>query len=127
MISDEYIRETSAANERIAEKRFKRMGLRVQRLDVQGPRSRPEFLVSDSSGPVVVCEVKTIFSAGYDQEKKAHASTADPDFVGRGSFVIPIDLTKIEENLTNAVSKYRTLLADLQAREYPARCGLLLR
>ncbi len=112
MISDPYIKEQSDMNERIAEKRFRRMHMKPTRLDVQGPRKRPEFLVSDGAGPVVICEVKTIFSAAYLQERHAHVSTADENLIDSGVFGIPVDFTKINMNMTNAVSKYRTLLAD---------------
>jgi len=113
MISDSYIKEQSDSNERVVEKRFKRMKMKVARLDNQGPRKRPEFLVSDGAGPVAICEVKTIFSAAYLKERGVHLSTADDEFMKSPAFsAVPVDFSKIEENLADAVSKYRVLLKD---------------
>ncbi len=112
MIDPELVNAISAANEAIVEKRFRKMGLRPTRLDFQGPRKRPEFLVSDPGGPVLVCEVKSIFSAGYDDERRAHVSTFDPEFLNRGPSSHEVDFTAIERNLADAVSKYKALLKD---------------
>lgn len=112
MIDPAYISTISLANEAVVEKRFKKMTFRPERLDYQGPRRRPEFLVSDSAGPVVVCEVKTIFSAGYLHDRNAHASTADPKLLNTGAFSVEVNREKIDENLADAVDKYRTLVSD---------------
>src|SRR5712692_2720005 len=83
MIAGKSHQAISDANERIAEECFKRSGLKPIRLDVRGRRQttkRPEFLVNDASDkPVVVCEVKTILSAGYSKERGALVSTMDPN------------------------------------------------
>jgi hypothetical protein len=106
------VQQISTANEAVVEKRFRKMGLRPRRLDFQGPRKRPDFLVSDSTGPVLVCEVKSIFSAGYDEERRAHVSTFDPEFLNRGPSFHEIDFTAIDRNLSEAVSKHKVLLED---------------
>lgn len=112
MINPEKIEEISIDNEAITEKRFKKLGFAVTRKDYQGPRRRPEFVVSDSRGPLLVCEVKTIFSGGFLHDRNAHVSTQDPDLANSGQFSYKIDLSKIDENLADAVSKYRALIAD---------------
>ena len=112
MIDPAYITAKSLANEAVVEKRFKKMGLRPDRLDHQGPRRRPEFLVSSSTGSVLICEVKTIFSAGYLDDRNAHASTADPKLLNTGVFSVEVSFEKIDENLADAVDKYRILKQD---------------
>ena len=100
----------SEYNEVVAEKRFRKMGFAVDCLDRQGPRSRPEFLVSDSTGSVLVSEVKTIFSAGYLQDRNAHASTLDTSLAGTGVYGVDIDFR--EDVLEDSVRKYRCLIED---------------
>lgn len=110
-LDPQQIQAISDSNESVAEKRFRKMGLQVLRLDRQGPRSRPEFLVSDSSGPLLLSEVKTIVSAGYLSNRNAHASTLDSDLPGTESFGMAIDMR--EDVLANAVWKYRCTVSDI--------------
>jgi hypothetical protein len=114
MIPDDLIKAISDRNEGIVKKRFKRMKMKPIRLDNQGPRKRPEFLVVDGSEqPVVICEVKTIFSAGYLEDQDVHLSTADQRFMESPRFSgVPVDFAKIDENMANAVCKYKVLLKD---------------
>jgi len=113
MIPDTIIGRLSATNEAVAEKRFKKMGFKVERLDLQGPRRRPEFLVSDSSGPILISEVKTIFSGGYLGDRHAHVSTQDPALLNTGVFRTEIDFSRIEDDLADAVRKCKTLALDV--------------
>ena len=55
----------AVANEAKVKKRFEKLGYSVTRLDRNNDNRRPDFLISDSSRrPLMVCEVKTINSAG---------------------------------------------------------------
>ena len=113
MISDAYVDEASRQTEAIVEKMIRKMGFQTSRLDRPGgKRRRPDFLVSDSSGPILACEVKTVISGGYLQDRGAHLSLADPALVGSGTFTHPIDLRRIDENLADAVGKHRCLKTD---------------
>jgi hypothetical protein len=60
-----------------------------------------------------VCEVKTIFSGGYLRDRNTHLSTADPAFLNSGLAKHEVDFSRIEDNLTNAVGKYKVLTADV--------------
>jgi hypothetical protein len=52
-------------NERKIKKRFEKLRYSVTRLDRNNDNRRPDFLVSDcSGGPLMLCEIKTINSAG---------------------------------------------------------------
>ncbi len=112
MLDVKVLQRLALQNEKIAEKRFKKLGLRVERLDYQGPRKRPEFLVWEDAGPLLVCEVRTIFSGGYRADRGAHISTEDPALLDTGVFARDITFEKIEEDLAAAVAKYRALLED---------------
>lgn len=112
MLDEKVLQEIAFRNEEVAKKRLKKMGLRVERLDHQGPRKRPEFLVLDSTGPMLICEVKTIFSAGFLGDRSAHISTHDPALLDTEEFSREISFQKMEENLDAAVGKFRTLVED---------------
>ena len=72
---------------------FEKLGYVANKLDTRGanrPR-RPDFLISNSAGPQMICEVKTVDSDFYsrDEEKygiaDAHISTLeDKLFAGKG-------------------------------------------
>jgi hypothetical protein len=82
----------------------------VKRLDGKSSkRRRPDFLISNSSGPQMLCEVKTIDSSGYMHDKGVHVSTQDETL---GEFKCSVSLRKIDENLANAVGKYNALVED---------------
>jgi len=81
----------------------------VERLDRNNKRARPDFLVSRSGRPQMLCEVKTIDSGGYMHDKGVHVSTLDENL---GKFECPIDLTKIDECLADAVRKRKALVED---------------
>ena len=69
MFRSELLKRLAAAYETIVEKQFKKLGYSVTRLDRQKERPRPDFLVSRSGRPQMLCEVKAIFSAGYRRER----------------------------------------------------------
>ena len=112
MLNSSRLQEIALANELVIEQQFRSLQYKTKRLDVQGPRSRPDFLISDNSGPQLICEVKTIFSAGFLSGRNAHISTHDPKLLNTGTFHNQIDFRKIDDNLSDAVSKYRCLIAD---------------
>ncbi len=118
MINQKESKRRSDENEAAVKQQFKNLNYSVKRLDTKSSkRRRPDFLISTSSGPLLLCEVKTVDSAFYPRDKKkygvehVHISTLDPKF--RGSFQgIPIDLTKIDRALADAVRQRAALIAD---------------
>jgi hypothetical protein len=102
-------------SEKIAEKRFKACGFDVSVIPV-AQRRRPDLLVTDSAGPVVICEVKTIASAGYLKELGFHASLNDPRFVEASQTMIVVEgeamPRKVIEALDEAADQYRQLCED---------------
>jgi len=118
LIPDNLRQALSDANEKIAEKRFRRMGLVPVRLDKLGKRKRPErkrpdFRLDDGAKrPVVICEVKTIFSGGQVKDKKFLASTLDPEHLGKGPFSFDVDFSDMDGAVANAIVKYRELVED---------------
>ena len=112
MFRSELLKRLAAAYETIVEKQFKRLGYSVTRLDRQKERPRPDFLVSRSGRPQMLCEVKAIFSAGYRRDKDFHISTLDEKL---GPFTLyrkDIRRTQIDDCLSNAVRKRDALVAD---------------
>ena len=57
----------------------------------------------------MLCEIKTIHSAGYMHDKGVHVSTQDETL---GEFNCSVSLRKIDENLDIAVQKYKALVED---------------
>jgi hypothetical protein len=118
MINQKESKRRSDENEAAVKQQFKNLNYWVERLDSKSSkRRRPDFLISTSSGPLLLCEVKTVDSAFYPRDKKkygvehVHISTLDPKF--RGSFQgIPIDLTRIDRALADAVRQRAALIAD---------------
>jgi hypothetical protein len=61
----EAVNRESLENEAKVRKQFEKLRYSVTRLDRNNDNRRPDFLISDSSGrPLMLCEVKTINSAG---------------------------------------------------------------
>jgi hypothetical protein len=98
--------------EAVVEKQFKKLGYSVTPLDRQKERPRPDFLVSRSGRPQMLCGVKTVFSAGYRRDKGFHISTLDQNL---GPFTLyrkEIRRTQIDERLSDAVRKRAALVTD---------------
>src|SRR6266436_4217891 len=113
MLDPEICNRMAAAYEAVVEKRFKKLRYSVHRLDRRNPRSRPDFLILSSTGhPQMLCEVKTVFSGGYLHEKGVHASMLDEKLWNFEVFRAEIDLTKIDDCLSDAVRKRSTLVGD---------------
>jgi hypothetical protein len=118
MINSEESNRRSAENELVVKEQFENLKYLVTRLDHRkSNRQRPDFLISNPSGPQMLCEVKTVDSGGYPRDKRVygvehvHISTLDPEF--RGKFQnIPINLSKIDEGLASAVRKRKALVED---------------
>jgi hypothetical protein len=112
MLNSPQLQKIALDNESVIEEQFQRLYYETKRLDVQGPRSRPDFLILDSSGPQLICEVKTVFSAGFLSGRNAHISTHDPKLLNTGTFYSQIDFRKIDDCLSDAVGKCHCLIAD---------------
>jgi hypothetical protein len=118
MINSEESNPRSAENEAVVKEQFENLKYLVKRLDHRkSKRRRPDFLISNSSGPQMLCEIKTVDSGGYPRDKTVygvqdvHISTLDDKF--RGQFRnIPINLSKIDEGLADAIDKRKALVED---------------
>jgi len=110
MLNSDESNQRATANEAVVEEQFKNLNYLVKRLDSKSSkRRRPDFLISNSLGPQMLCEVKTIDSGGYMHDKGVHVSTRDQTL---GKFECPVSLRKIDENLAIAVGKYNALVED---------------
>jgi len=117
MLNSEKSNKSATENEAVVEKQFKSLNYLVKRLDAKSSkRKRPDFLISNSCGLQMLCEVKTIHSGGYMHDKGVHVSTQDETL---GEFNCSVSLRKIDENLDIAVQKYKALVED------DSRCGTL--
>src|SRR6266480_5448921 len=118
MINSEESNRRSAANESVIKEQFENLKYLVKRLDHRkSKRRRPDFLISNCSGPQMLCEVKTVDSGGYPRDKAVygvqdvHISTLDEKFQGHFKD-IPINLNKIDEGLADAIDKRKALVED---------------
>jgi hypothetical protein len=114
----ELLKRLAEVYETVVEKQFRKLGFSVTRLDRQKKRPRPEFLVSRSGRPQMLCEVKAIFSSGYrrDKGKGFHISTLDENL---GPFTLyrkEIRRTQIDDCLSDAVRKRDALVTDKRAK-----------
>jgi hypothetical protein len=112
MLNSQTLHQIATANEAIVEKQFNKLGYSVRRLDRNAKRPRPDFLISDRAVRQVLCEVKTVHSAGYLAERDAHISMLDQKLCDTGVFENKIDLTRIIDNLADAVRKRNALVKD---------------
>jgi hypothetical protein len=109
-MNDEIVNQIAAANELAVKKQFEKLRYSVDRLDrKKGQRARPDFLVSRSGRPQMLCEVKTILSAGYLHNEGVHVSTLDENL---GKFTIPVDLKNIDDCLSDATHQRAVLVQD---------------
>jgi hypothetical protein len=118
MINQKESKRRSDESEAAVEQQFKNLNYSVKRLDTKSSkRPRPDFLISNATGPLLLCEVKMVDSAFYPRDKDkygvahVHVSTLDPKF--RGPFQnIPIDLSKIDKALADALHQRKALVED---------------
>jgi hypothetical protein len=119
MLDFEASNRRSANNEAAVKEQFEKLGYVVGKLDRKASKGRrPDFLISDRAGQrQLLCEVKTVDSAFYPRDKKkygvenVHVSTLDSKFIGKFGN-IPIDLTKIDKPLAEAVRQRAALVTD---------------
>jgi hypothetical protein len=113
MLDPKTLNQMAAANEAVVEKQFNKLRYSVRRLDRKAKRPRPDFLISNRAGrPEMLCEVKTVHSAGYLPHRDAHVSMLDDKLCGSGVFENQIDLAKISDNFADAVRKRNALGED---------------
>jgi hypothetical protein len=114
VVDFEILNRMAAEYEKVVEKRFKKLNYSVEKLDSQKKkaRPRPDWLVSNSCGPQILCEVKTVFSAGYLRDKNIYISTHELELCNSGVIESKIDLTKISDCLSDAVHKRSALVKD---------------
>ncbi|MBN1823924.1 MAG: hypothetical protein JW803_06370 [Endomicrobiales bacterium] len=107
MISSDEIRLQSDKNEKSAKKLFEKLGYTADKLDEKSTNreKRPDFLVKDAARPFMLCEVKTIYSAGYNYKNHCSISTKDPKLADSGPFSINLSFEDIDNNLNNAIKK----------------------
>ena len=113
MLNAETLNQIATANEAVVEKQFKKLRYSIRRLDRNTKKPRPDFLISNRAGrPEMLCEVKTVHSAGYLPDRDAHISMLDERLCDTGVFENQIDLTKISDNLADAIRKRNALVTD---------------
>jgi hypothetical protein len=113
MLNSEESNQRSAATETDVAEQFQKLGYSVKKLDRKSSkRRRPDFLISNSSGRQMLCEVKTVDSGGYLRDKGVHVSMFDEKLSNSGVFETEIDLRKIDGGLADAVDKRKALVED---------------
>jgi hypothetical protein len=124
MLDYSEVNRLSALSEAVVRKQFEKLGYTVKKLDGPTKDSRPDFLISNSSGPQMLCEVKTIVSFGYMPDKGEHVSTLDVstrDVTARDvptwhknlrEFCKKIDLRKMDDVIADAVRQRSALISD---------------
>ena len=113
MLNSKTLNQIAAANEAVVEKQFKKLRYSVRRLDRKTKRPRSDFLIANRAGrPEMLCEVKTVLSARYLPDRDAHISMLDEKLCDTGVFENQIDLTRISDNLADAVRKRNALVED---------------
>ena len=72
MLNSEESNRRSDKNEADVKEQFEKLGYVVEKLDRKASKGRrPDFLISDRAGrPQILCEVKTVDSRGYLQDKE---------------------------------------------------------
>lgn len=110
MLNESDVKYISDKWELIFEKRFKKLRYTVEWLDTGKAKRMPEFLVCDGSGPVLVCEVKTVLAGKPSKEHNASISLMDDDLPDGATFDIELDKSKVDEDLQDASAKYVELL-----------------
>lgn len=102
----EAVNRESLENEAKVRKQFEKLRYSVTRLDRNNDNRRPDFLISDSSGrPLMLCEVKTINSAGRG------VSTLNENLT---TFAIPADRIQkqIDDRIEDAAGQRAELVKE---------------
>jgi hypothetical protein len=118
MLDSKASNRRSAENEDAVAKQFKKVGYLVEKLDRKAAKGRrPDFLISNSAGPQMLCEVKTVDSAFYPRDKEKYGVEnvfiSELDHTLKDQFKnIPIDRTKIDNIVAGAVNQRDALILD---------------
>lgn len=112
-------------NEAAVKEQFEKLGYSVKQLDRKSSskKRRPDFLISNSSGPQMLCEVKTIASAASfldkeDKDKRIWVSTLDEAFMLEKEYSVDVfPIQKIDERLAIAAEQRDALIADFPELE----------
>ena len=115
MLDDKEIKKLSEATEAEFKEQFEKLGYEVEILDRSGQNPRPDFLVSNSAGPQLICEVKTIVSAGFRRDERKgdiHISMYDKNLENLGVFQNELDARKIDRRLKETLRQRAALVAD---------------
>jgi hypothetical protein len=115
MLDDKEVKKLSDAAEAAFKEQFEKWEYAVKRLDRSGQNARPDFLLSNNSGPQLICEVKTIISAGYLRDAvkgEFHISMRDRNLENLGVFENDLQPQKIDARLKVALRQRAALLAD---------------
>jgi hypothetical protein len=90
MLDSKASNRRSTKNEDAVAEQFRQLGYFVEKLDRKATKGRcPDFLISNSAGPQMLCEVKTVDSAYYSRDKQKHGvenvhiSTLDDKLIGQ--------------------------------------------
>ena len=110
-MNEENVNHEAAENEAKVKKQFEKLKYSVKQLDRNNENRRPDFLISNSSGPQMLCEVKTINSAGCGVSTR-NESLKD--------FQIPVDRIQkqIDERIEDAADQRAKLVKDCQQFEH---------
>ena len=111
----------AAANEVKIKKQFEKLKYSVEQLDRNNDNRRPDFLISTSSGrPFILCEVKTINSAGQG------VSTRNPN-LGRFSILADRIAKQIDDRIENPAHQRAELVKERpEFAELPFVVALIL-
>lgn len=74
--NDELSKKT-LKNEKITKKVFENMGYVVNKISENKEYKTPDYEIKADNKTIILCEVKTIFSAGYDKKGNYYISTID--------------------------------------------------
>jgi hypothetical protein len=105
------VNHEAAENEAKVKKQFEKLKYSVKQLDRNNENRRPDFLISNSSGPQMLCEVKTINSAGCGVSTRNESLT---------EFQIPVDRIQkqIDDRIEDAAHQRTELVGDCPQFEH---------
>jgi len=111
MLNSEESNQRATENEAKVKKQFEKLKYSVKRLDRNNDNRRPEFLISNSSGSQMLCEVKTINSAGCGVSMRNESLT---------EFQIPVDRIQkqIDDRIEDAAHQRTELVGDCPQFEH---------
>lgn len=111
-MNGEAVNHEALENEAKVKKQFEKLKYSVKQFDRNNDNRRPDFLISNSSGrPLMLCEVKTINSAGCG------VSTRNENL---GAFRIPVDRIQkqIDDRIVYAADQRAELVEECPQFEH---------